>query len=523
MKNLFTFLFVLSAVVVFSQNDVKYMLSGAITPTSASLRAKLTDTSSNVRAVVSTTNPLTAPFVYSNVSAATIDNNLVAPFSVTGLQPGTKYYYAIESKGVIDNKPENIGTFTTTQAGPQSFTFVAGACNNRPDSKVFEDFYQYNPLFYMMLGDMHYGDPCDQNIADHRNENENRIFNRITQRNLLRDMPLAYVWDDHDYCGNDDVGDQLPGTKNARRVYQEIFPHYPLIADSFNVPIYQSFEIGRVKFILSDLRSTVIPRPGLVNQFDMMGPEQRQWFEQQVLDARDRNMMIAWASSYSWYGFLTDNWGGDSIGRREISEFFRDNQIANLFIMSGDAHMFALDNGVNGDFTRNKNLPYRYPNLQAGPLDNSCSYKGGNYSEGQFYQWFQRRQQYAVVNVDDNGGDSICVTIDGYRIDNNTTSKLVSYTFCRQLGAVQVGIADVQDVQFELFPNPSNGVFNLRISNPENALLEVFTTDGKLVKRMNIADTAYHPVDLSEQAGGVYIARLKTSRGTATKRLVLNK
>jgi alkaline phosphatase D len=518
MKNSLTILsIVFFSITAFSQNEVKFMLSGGLTPTTVELRAKLTDTSNNVRAVISKTNPLTAPFIYSNVSAATLANNLVTPLSVSGLTPSTKYYYAIESKSVLDDSGDDIGTFTTPAAGPQSFSFVVGSCNQNPATTTYKDYTKYNALFYAMIGDLHYKDPCDPQISYHRDPLENYVFNQPFQRDAFRDLPVAYVWDDHDYCGNDDVGDQLSGTANARQTYRDYIPHYPLAAGSGNQPIYQSFEIGRVKFIFSDLRSPVVVGS------TAMGTAQKAWFKQQVLDARNRNLMIAWASSYSWYGFLADNWGGFTDERTELTEFFRDSSIANMFIMNGDAHMSAIDNGVNGDFTTAKNLPYRYPLIHAGPIDNTCSFKGGTYSEGTFYTWFQKRQQYGVVSVNDNGGDSICVTMDLYRIENSVTSKLGSYSFCRKLGAVQTSITELGENSFELFPNPSNGIFNIRFKESEQAAIDVFSAEGKLVKHVEVDDAAYHPIDLSEQAKGVYIAKVKTSKGSFAKRLVINR
>ena len=517
MKKIFTLFAIAFSIVAWSQNEVKFMLSGGITPSTVELRAKLTDTSSNVRAVISTTNPPSAPFIYSNVSAATFGNNLVTPFSVTGLAPATKYYYAIESKGALDNSSDDIGTFTTPAAGPQSFSFVMGSCNNEPSTTTYKDFSKYNLLFYAMLGDFHYEDPCDPQISFHRDPYETDVFNQPFQRDAFRNLPVAYIWDDHDYCGNDDVGDQLSGTANARQAYREYIPHYPLAAGAGNQPIYQSFEIGRVKFIFTDLRSAV-----LVGN-SAMGATQKAWFKQQVLDARDRNMMIAWGSSYSWYGFLADNWGGFTAERTELTEFFRDSSVANMFIMNGDAHMSAIDNGINGDFTTAKNLPYRYPLIHAGPIEGSCSFKGGTYSEGTFYTFFQRRQQYGVVSVNDNGGDSVCITMDLYRIENNVTSKQTSFSFCRKLGAVVSSITELDENSFELFPNPSNGVFNIRFKTSEKAAIDVFSADGKFVKHIEVDDAAYHPIDLSEQAKGVYIAKVKTSTGTFAKRLVINR
>lgn len=55
----------------------------------------------------------------------------------------------------------------------------------------------------------------------------------------------------------------IPRTR-ARLAYQQFFPHYPLAAGSGNVPIQQAFTVGRVRFIITDLRyvsPSPVPRP----------------------------------------------------------------------------------------------------------------------------------------------------------------------------------------------------------------------------------------------------------------------
>jgi len=522
MKNCFTLLVVAFSIAAFSQNEVKFMLTGALAPTSVALRAKLTDTSNNVRVVVSTNNPLTAPFIYSNVSAVTLNNNYVAPFSVTGLSPATKYYYAIESKGVLDDSGDDIGTFTTPVNGPFSYTFMAGSCNREPNTNTYDDFLGYGPLFYLNSGDLHYADPNSVDVNVHRNAYEDRVFTRAKQVSLFRNLPLAYVWDDHDYCGNAADGPAATGAASAPRAYREYIPHYdfPQRTGADSAAIYQSFVIGRVKFIMSDLRSQRDR-----NNITAMGAAQKQWFKQQLIEGRNNNQLICWVGSYSWYGSVDDNWSLNTAERTELSEFMRDSAIANLFIINGDAHMFAIDNGVNGDFTAAKNLPFRYPVLQAGPIENNGSWKGGTYSEGTFYTFFVKAAQYAVVKVTDNGGDSICVVFDGYKKDLSTgvTTKLVTYDFCRELGAVQTSVIQLEQNSFELFPNPSNGVFNIRFTTSEKATVDVFSVEGKFVKHMDVNDATYHQLDLSGQSSGVYVAKVKTSKGIFAKRLMINR
>ena len=517
---LFSLLFVLKGN---AQNEVLWVVSGAQTPTSIALRAKLSNNSNQVRALLSTNNPPSAPFIYSTTSIADLaTNNRIVKLEASGLQPNTRYYYIIEADGQPDNSTDDIGSFMTPNTGPTSFTFMAGSCNREPNTKTYNDFLAYNPLFYLNSGDLHYADPNSNDVNIHRAAYEDRIFTRPLQVNLFRQLPLVYVWDDHDYCGNADDGPRATGATSAAKAYREYIPHFPFPprtgADSG--AIYQSFEIGRVKFILSDLRSQ-----RKRNDTTAMGLVQKEWFKKQLVDARNRNLMTCWVGSYSWYGTVDDNWVLNPTERKEICEFMRDSLIENLFMINGDAHMFAIDNGSNGDFTTAKNLPYKYPVLQAGPIENSGSFKGGTYSEGTYYVFFQKAAQYGVVNVQDNGGDSICVTLTGYKKDLTTeaTTQLVQYSFCRKLGAYIAGVPalNYEETQIDVYPNPSTGEFFFRSHENKEAKVSIYSSDGRFLFASNLAPNTVLPIKLNGFSAGVYQAEIKIGNSVFTKKLIV--
>jgi alkaline phosphatase D len=353
----------------------------------------------------------------------------MAKMNITGLQPATTYYYAVQSNGVVDNSSDDIGRFTTPAAGAFSYTFTVGSCAVNSNHQVYTAIQNKNPLFHLTTGDFHYANPNSTNINTHRVPYENNMLSQTPTRNLFKNTALAYMWDDHDYCGDNSSG-AATGQANARQAYQEYVPHYPLVAGSGNVPIYQAFTIGRVRFILADLRS-------VRSSGTMMGTTQKAWFKNECINAKNNGQIIAWISSVSFGGNTSDNWGGFSAERTELSNFFRDNSIANLFVLSGDAHMVAIDNGTNHDFSTGNNNPNDYPVFQAAAINNSGSTKGGTYSEGgTFPNNSSSNGQYGVVEVTDNGGSTIQIKFTAYRTAGNTTSEsvLTSYTFSRTLG-----------------------------------------------------------------------------------------
>jgi len=473
-----------------SVNEVIYMWSGAIKPTSATVVAKLTNASTTCRLVVSTSSSLSNPILSANVSASS-SNNFMAKMLINGLATNTTYFYAVQSNGVTDNSSDDIGKFKTPGNGAFSYSFAVGSCAVSSNHAAYTLMKNKAPLMFVMTGDFHYANPNSTSISTHRLPYEQNMLSQTPSRNFLLQTPFAFVWDDHDYCGNNSGGAST-GRANARQAYQEYVPHYTLAAGSGNVPIYQSFTIGRIHYILSDLRSERVSGT-------MMGSTQKAWFKNECLYAKNNNLMIAWISGVSFGGNQSDNWGGFTAERTELSNFFRDNNIANMFILSGDAHMLAIDNGNNHDFSTGSNNPYNYPVFQAAAINNSGSTKGGTYSEGgTFPNPSSSTGQYGMVEVTDNGSTSITIKFTGYRTSGNTTSEsiLTSYTFTRTLSsAARLSAAD-----FSLRSIKQGGQIQLswnQAEQPEMLALEK-SVDGKSYEQIatvNATDGTYGDLD----------------------------
>jgi len=410
------------------KNEVIHFWSGAIQPSSARVTVKLIYPSSSVRLVVST-SPDFRKTISGPDAVGDSSNKTVVSLSITSLSPNTKYYYAIEADGKLDSSANDIGTFVTPADTAFSFRFTVGSClNSNSHHPVFNRMSEKNPLFFLQTGDFHYDNPNSAyDINVHRRPYE-RLMSNTTYSQFFQHFPLAYIWDDHDYSGNNSDS-TAAGKTNARIAYREYIPHYPFgtTAQGADAPIYQSFIIGRVYFILTDLRSSR-RRP------TMLGSIQKQWFKQQCLYAKANNLIIAWVSTVPYEGTLPDTWGGFASERKELADFFNDNHITNMFILSGDSHMVAIDDGTHNDFSSNHNSPYEYPLFQAAALNESGSNKGGSYSGGAFPNPNDSYGQYGLVEVNDHGDSTIQISMTGFRVnEEGKENKLTAYSFTRTL------------------------------------------------------------------------------------------
>jgi len=425
-RTLHLLLILLSAWPCYGQDTVQYFWSGALTPTSIHIRARVSASNANVR-VQACAVPCEQPPVWSPLSSALDEHDRVAPLVLEGLEPGTLYQYRFELDGTLDNSPQHTGYFRTPVTGPSSFSFVVGSCNGSGAHPVWQAMRARDPLFFLSTGDLHYNDPNSEDVEVHRAPYRDAVLSPTPMNALLHDVPIAYVWDDHDFCGNASDGSAI-GRLNAARAYREYVPHYAL-TDS--VSIDQSFTIGRVHFILSDLRSNK-------SLGAMMSPAQHDRLLNGLLYAKANALLACWVTPLTWNSIAwEENWGCQPFERNMLADALRDLGIADLFMLSGDAHMLAIDDGANADFSTGMNNPAQYPIFQAAAINRSGSYKGGTFNQGgPFPNPDGYRGQFGEVVVDDDG-EQVCITFNGWRTDSMSAaiSLVNSFSFDRLPGS----------------------------------------------------------------------------------------
>ena len=387
---------------------------GNVTPTSASVVTRLTNSAVKVRLGVSLNASLASPVFSAAANTNATAGNTVT-LSVQGLQPDTDYYYGIEVAGVLRTEGNSRGRFHTFPLGRGSFRIAFASCSayDAPDQRAFDALVAEHPLLFIHTGDLHYHDTNSTNIDDYR-ANYDSVLNQPNQSALYRSVPLAYMWDDHDYCGNnsDSTAD---GQDAARAAYRERVPHYQ-IAAGVGGAISQSFTIGRVRVIMTDLRSCADPAIKKDNAAKThLGTAQKNWFKQELISARDAGFpLILWVCSNPWIGELEpavdiDNWSSYQTERAEMANFIRDNRVSNVALLCGDMHALAFDDGTHSDYATGGGAPLTV--LQAASLTQGGSIKGGPYSGAPI----PGTAQYGILEVYDTGGPSVACRFLGMR------------------------------------------------------------------------------------------------------------
>ncbi|GLD95815.1 hypothetical protein PINS_up004493 [Pythium insidiosum] len=317
------------------------------------------------------------------------------------------------------------GTFSTPAAdgSPFSFRFAFSSCaDEQSDPRVFTEMAtQWRPLFLLHMGDLHYHNLEVNDVSRFRAAYHSLLTSPSGRAMLAMDLPIAYMWDDHDF-GPDNSDRTAPGRNASLQVYREFVPHYELPGDALDGPrsaIYQSFTIGRVHFILTDLRSHRSPNLARdAPSKSVLGAKQKKWFKEELVRATNdaRVALIVWCSTMPWHDDER-KWGYFRHEQQEIIEYMQGhgvNRWKRVVIVSGDAHMIAVDDG--------RHTPGNLTVFHAAALGRPGSIKGGPYSHGAF----PGSGQYGIMDVEDDG-EQVCLRFRGVRMDEGV---LLDYDLC---------------------------------------------------------------------------------------------
>jgi hypothetical protein len=369
------------------------------------------EASGSTRLVVYSDSLRTVPVAFTPLIPSTSFN--IAIHKITGLQANTTYYWSINSgnqQGAIKGKIKTLAT------GAFSYKFAAASCAGQSltgrvsNHEVFDAIRVNNPdlHYFMHLGDMHYKD-ISTNGEVHFDNAFRDVLAQQRQQDLYASMGIVYMHDDHDY-GPNDSNASSPSRPASLANFRRRVPAYSYPFTGSLDPVCYSYYAGRVRYFILDARSQRIPND------TFLGAAQKQWLKDELL-LTPSDHLICIQTNVPWIATTgSDTWSTGSVERAELMQFFADNNLSSrMFMIAGDAHMLAIDNGTN-----NAGIPM----FQLASLDATGSTKGGPYTSGTF----PGRGQYGLVEITDTGGSSITVKVTGYRVLDGVQSEILTFT-----------------------------------------------------------------------------------------------
>jgi phosphodiesterase/alkaline phosphatase D-like protein len=383
---------------------IAWAWSGAVTGDSARIVTRVARGVRQVRLVVTPDRAGAEARTYPANGYATPDAQWVAAFDLDGLEQATRYRYRVETP----DGARMDGRFRTYADGPFSFRLAFSSCaTTASNDSVFDAIRAKAPDLFVHMGDLHYLD-IYKDDADAFRRAYDRVLDSPRQSALYRATPILYMFDDHDF-GRNNADTTSASRSAAQEVYKERVPHYPLHGKGDT--LQQAFDIGRVRVILTDMRSGRTPPTVPREERTMLGSEQLRWLEAELTRSREAPLVV-WVNTVPWITRsnerTVEGWAAYPEERTRIADLIeRLGLTARVVMLSGDGHMAAIDDGTNSAYMSNRREGARgFVVAHAAPLDRWPRTKGGPYSHG----ISRRNNQFGLLDVADNG-TSLEVTI----------------------------------------------------------------------------------------------------------------
>lgn len=381
-----------------TQAPVQSLHTGHVTADSVMITVKMQPpdqgTASSIRIVASTSANLANP-VYSAVSNPTLDEFRLSKITLSSLLPDTQYFYGVEVEGVIDIKR---GRFKTLPTGARvSFRFAIGSCTDPIWNKYASYSAMLNlpnrPLFMLNIGDFHYENVFTVNgvgtTEAHHHAALDKVFQIPVRAQFHAEIPTILEWDDHDFGGNNLTGRLAdntvrPGTGPAVTYARRRWPQ-PQASSGSTAAVYFSFVVGRLRIIVSDMRTAKTDSAATDNASKVMWlAGQNDWFKAELDAAAAAGEAVLWANAQPFRSPIhaaDDDWGSYHTHRKELLNYMKTVGLSGkVLIVCGDMHASARWSGdMLAAYTTTGENGMNVTVWHVGPIINDASYKGGPY------------------------------------------------------------------------------------------------------------------------------------------------
>lgn len=364
-----------------AQQLFRYPVVGAVTDRSAVVQAWLA--SPATVALAYGTDAALSDRRVTQVIEAAADNDFVVRFTLDGLEPSRQYYYRVESATGASLGPVQMFSTFPTEGIDAPLNILFGSCQQRRETDsglVFDVAGGFMRDMFIQLGDWTYPDRRVSGFPGAPGSIRESYAQRYDTtypfaRDVLSQMGVAYVWDDHDYWRNNADGSLAPETKRAIvEGYRRYLPHYPMPNDA---GVWHSFRMGNAEFFMVDARSqrrpvdeaypngVFDPPPGhsMLAGYPVSGADQRTWLADAIRRSTARwkilvspvffnpaaRQVIALADLLGRADVskeIADKWVGYPADIDTMRTLFDQGYGRNLLIVSGDAHVNVFDDGT---------------------------------------------------------------------------------------------------------------------------------------------------------------------------------
>ena len=253
--------------------------------------------------------------------------------TLNGLSPDTRYQYKVSIDGKSD--PNRKGSFKTASIEGRSTAFRMAITSCMKIGKPQGSWgllLAENPDLHITVGDTHYADTTDPTVqlrhhVAYRREKE--------FANVLRNVPIYAIWDDHDYGPNNSDG-TAKGKEFSLAGWKQAWAN-PKLGTADTPGAFFKFSRGDVDFFVVDSRYHRSPNEDQDDEKKrMLGDAQFEWLINGLKNSKARFKMII--SGSTLYHSKVDGWRIYTFSRHRLFDAIKENEISGAMYVSGDVH-----------------------------------------------------------------------------------------------------------------------------------------------------------------------------------------
>ncbi|MEZ6119083.1 MAG: alkaline phosphatase D family protein [Pirellulaceae bacterium] len=373
-----------------------------------------------------------SPDQLSNSVSTTEEADMTTVVRLTGLASGSRYYYWTFVDGHLVRPNSTLsqsysGTFRTSpingQATKLTFVFGGGAAYIPRNRYAWRTLQDQNADMMLLLGDNVYiDDPSNlpyQRYLYYRRQSQPYF------RDMVMSLPIASIWDDHDFGDNDCKGGpeiDFPAWK--RPVWQVFRQNWvnPGYGGGDSQPgCWYSFSYGDIDFFMLDGRYYRTTSSSDGSTPTMLGPVQKAWLKQALVQSAAKVKVLC--SPVPWIGGNADKWEGFAEERAELFGWLNQHRIASVLLVSADRHRSDL-------LVTRRPGSYDLYEFMSSKLTNHHTHAEINQDQGALFS-YNDKCSFGLVTVDTRADDPMIE----YRIKTIDNEWVFSHTLSgSQLG-----------------------------------------------------------------------------------------
>lgn len=266
-----------------------------------------------------------------------------------GLEPGRRYEYRVLLDGAAAHAQPRLLHAAPPGAEPP-LRLLLGSCahlrddadSGRPFSEgyhVFDEMAARGGDLMLWLGDNHYYREADTRSPEGMAARWVQVRRHPSLQGLLRALPHAAIWDDHDF-GPNDSHREFASRDDSLALFRRHWPQPP--GGTPATPgIFQKLSLGDVDLFLLDSRYHRDPLARAAGG-GLYGAAQLAWLRRELLASRAAFKLVAGGTQFLNDSNRFEDWHHYPRERGEFLDWLRTTRIEGLLFLSGDRHHTEL-------------------------------------------------------------------------------------------------------------------------------------------------------------------------------------